>query len=65
MLPKGSRGVELYRRNFRAMAAKYPPAPATQRNLLELEADYAKALDERVASGGGDPSQLVGDRMER
>jgi cobalt-zinc-cadmium efflux system outer membrane protein len=44
MIPKAQEAYELYQRNFRQMATAYPNVLMTQRNLFQLQEDYAQTL---------------------
>ncbi|HEY9250682.1 MAG TPA: TolC family protein [Rariglobus sp.] len=44
MIPKASEAYQLYSNNVRQMAAAYPQALITQRNLFQLQDDYIKVL---------------------
>lgn len=44
MIPKASQAYELYFNNVRQMAAAYPQALITQRNLFQLQDDYVRVL---------------------
>lgn len=44
MIPKAQEAYEMYQRSFRAMAAAYPQVLISQRNLFQLQEDYAQTL---------------------
>jgi len=44
MIPKAQEAYELYQRSFRQMAAAYPQVLIAQRNLFQLQEDYAQTL---------------------
>jgi len=44
IMPKAQRAYELYLTGFRRMAAAYPQVLISQRNLYQLQEDYASAL---------------------
>jgi cobalt-zinc-cadmium efflux system outer membrane protein len=45
MLPRAEQAYNLYRTNYRNMAAAYPQALISQRTLFQLEVDYVQALE--------------------
>ena len=44
IIPHAQRAYDLYRTNFRQMAAAYPQALIAQRTLFQVRADYVRAL---------------------
>jgi cobalt-zinc-cadmium efflux system outer membrane protein len=64
LLPRAEEAYRLYLARYRQMAAAYPQVLVTQRNLLELTADYLDRLEMAWRSALRLESLLAGDALD-